>query len=170
MVSYKTVILKFSEKGEKSGWTYIEVPADIAERLMPGNKKSFRVKGKLDDFAIEGATLLPMGGGSFILALNAAIRKGIAKKEGAMLRVQLEADNRPYELDSELVACLEEDAEAKTYFYALPKSMQHYYSKWIESAKTTPTREKRLITCIAALARHMNYGEMIREQKANKPG
>ena len=48
MVSYSTTILKFDEQGEKTGWTYIVIPSAIAQKLKPGNKKSFRVKGKLD--------------------------------------------------------------------------------------------------------------------------
>ena len=52
MVTFKTIILKFGELGEKTGWTYISISIDIAQKLMPGNKKSFRVKGKLDEFKI----------------------------------------------------------------------------------------------------------------------
>src|SRR5690606_15011371 len=54
MVEFNTEILQFEEKGEKTGWTYIEVPAGIAGQLKPGMRKSFRVKGLLDGFAIEG--------------------------------------------------------------------------------------------------------------------
>src|ERR1700760_1419733 len=76
MVKFKTKILQFKERmGEKTGWSYIKVPAKIAQQLKPDNKKSFRVKGKLDDHPIGGMALIPMGGGGFILALKAAIRK-----------------------------------------------------------------------------------------------
>ena len=53
MVKFSTTILKFDKQGEKTGWTYITIPAKIAQQLNPGNKKSFRVKGRLDDFEIE---------------------------------------------------------------------------------------------------------------------
>ena len=39
MVHFITTILKFDKQGEKTGWTYIEIPADIAEQLKPNNKK-----------------------------------------------------------------------------------------------------------------------------------
>ena len=81
MVQFTTTIRQFDKQGEKTGWTYIEVPSDIAEKLMPGNRKGFRVKGKLDNFSIKGIALLPMGGGNFILTLNADLRRGIRKKE-----------------------------------------------------------------------------------------
>ena len=84
MVQFTTTIHRFEKQGEKTGWTYVEIPADLAGQLVPGNKKAFRVKGKLDNFSIKGVSLLPMGGGSFIMPLNAAMRKGIGKKAGAM--------------------------------------------------------------------------------------
>lgn len=37
-VRYTTIIQKFREKGEKSGWTYIDVPADVANRLKRVNE------------------------------------------------------------------------------------------------------------------------------------
>src|SRR5688500_7949439 len=89
MIRFTTTILQFGEMGEKTGWTYINIPSELSEKLKPGNKKSFRVKGKLDDYAIRGVALIPMGGGDFIMALNAEIRKGIKKRKGARLQVSL---------------------------------------------------------------------------------
>ncbi|HYJ64643.1 MAG TPA: DUF1905 domain-containing protein [Parafilimonas sp.] len=86
MVKFTTTILKFNEQGEKTGWTYIEIPADIAQQIKPNNKKSFRVKGKLDNYAIKSIALLPMGNGNFIMPLNAAMRKATGKRKGAMLK------------------------------------------------------------------------------------
>ena len=80
MVSFTTTIHKFAQQGEKTGWTYIEIPVDIAEKLQPGNRKGFRVKGKLDNHKISNIALIPMGGGKFILTLNAALRKATGKK------------------------------------------------------------------------------------------
>jgi hypothetical protein len=88
MVKFTTIILKFDKKGDKTGWTYIVIPANIALKLKPGNKKSFRVKGKLDSFLIAKTALLPMGKGEFILPLNTTIRKGIGKQAGAPLNIQ----------------------------------------------------------------------------------
>ncbi len=161
-VSYTIRILKFSKMGEKTGWTYIEVPADVAEKLFPGNKKSFRVKGCLDDYKIKGVALSPMGGGDFIMPLNAALRKGIGKREGAMLRVTLQRDTAELVVDPDLIECLKEEPEAFNYFSSMPKSHQNYFSKWIEAAKTPETKAKRIARTIHALSNKMNYAEMIR--------
>ena len=77
MIKFAATILKFDKQGEKSGWTYIIIPSEMAQQLYPQNKKSFRVKGKLDAYAIEGVALIPMGEGDFIMALNAGMRKSI---------------------------------------------------------------------------------------------
>jgi hypothetical protein len=165
VVQYNTVILKFKEKGEKTGWTYIEVPADVAQRLKKGNKKSFRVQGKLDQLAIKGVALLPMGEGSFIIPLNAALRKGIGKREGAMLKVQLAIDESPIVLNAELMTCLRDEPEALRFFNQLARSHQHYFSKWIESAKTDATKVKRIAQTVNAMVKGQSYGEMLRALK-----
>ena len=168
MVRFTTTILRFAEQGEKTGWTYIEVPADIARKLKPGNKKSFRVKGRLDDYPIARVALLPMGDGGFILPLNAEMRKGTGKRKGAKLTLTIEADDSQLILDGELLDCLADEPKALAYFQSLPQGHQNYFSKWIESAKTEETKANRIARSVNALARNMGYPEMLRAEKANK--
>ena len=165
MVQYTATIRRFEKQGEKTGWTYIEIPADIAQQLKPGNKKSFRVKGQLDNYKITGIALLPMGGGSYIMALNGVMRKGIGKRQGAMLKVQLAEDKKGYQVDADFVECLRDEPKALAAFEAMPKSFQNYYSKWIESAKTETTKTKRIALAVSSLAKGMNFPEMIRSQR-----
>jgi hypothetical protein len=167
-VKYKTIILKFGKKGEKTGWTYIDLPLDIAGKLKKGEKKSFRVKGKLDDFKIEGVATLPMGNGDFIIPINAQMRKGIKKKEGAILEVQLEVDKSEFKFNEDLMLCLEEETAGLKFFKTLSGSHQRYFSKWIDSAKTEETKAKRISMAVNALVRKMGYPEMLRESKNNK--
>lgn len=164
-IKFTALIKKFAEQGEKTGWTYFEIPVAIAQQIYPNQKKSFRVKGKLDAFEINGIALLPMGDGNFIMSLKADIRKKIRKIHGASLLVELELDTEEYQLDTDFVECLEEDMKAKKYFFSQPKSHQNYFSKWIESAKTNETKTKRIIKAIHALSRNMNYAEMLRDGK-----
>jgi len=168
-VSLTARLLKFAENGDKTGWTYIEVPSDLAQALLPGNKKIFRVKGAIDRHKIAGASLLPMGGGNFILPVNAPMRKGIGKKEGAMVEVQLQLDTKKYELNQELLDCLAEEPEAFEYFRSLAPSHQNYFSKWVDAAKTDATKVTRITRCIYGLQRKWDYGQMIRFYK-NKEG
>jgi len=168
MIRFTTTIQKFDKKGEKTGWTYIEISSAQAQKLKPGTKVSFRVKGKLDTVEIQKIALLPMGNGSFIMPLNATIRKGIGKKQGDKISVMLEADNRSLQLSRDLVQCLKDDPTALKFFNTLTKGHQQYFSKWIESAKTASTKTKRLVMAVTALAQGMGYPEMIRANKNQK--
>lgn len=165
MIEFNCTIKKFGEQGEKTGWTYIDIPENIASQLMPGNKKSFRVKGYLDNHQFDGFALIPMGGGSFILPLNASVRRIIGKVKGAIVKVKMEVDTRPVQLSHELMQCLEDEPVALAFFNKLPGSHQKYYSKWIESAKTDETKAKRIAQTVTACARGYHYGEMMRSLK-----
>lgn len=167
MVDYNTIILQFGEQGEKTGWTYIEIPADLAQEMKPGNKKSFRVRGWLDEYPIAGMALMPMGEGKFIMALKEEIRKATRKGRGAMLRVRLEFDTEfKIEMPEDLQECFEfERPEAFEFFNSLAKSHQGYFIKWINDAKTEQTRANRIANTINAAVRRMDYGMMLREQK-----
>lgn len=168
MISFNTIILKFGEKGEKTGWRYIEIPADIAQELKPGYKKSFTVKGFLDNHRIEQVSLLPMGEGNFIIPLNADTRKALQKTEGALVHVQLEEDTSEFEYPEDIMMCLNDDEDAFTFFNSLPGSHRKYFIKWIESAKTEATRVKRIAQMINGCAKGMRYNEMMRSLKSDK--
>jgi hypothetical protein len=164
MVSYNTLIHRFEEKGEKTGWSYIEVPQDIAEQINPGVRVSYRVKGKLDDHPLKGVSLLPMGSGNFLIPFNEKLRKGTGKSVGAMVSVSLELD-KPYELCHDLVECLADEAEAGEQFYKMPRSHQNYFSKWVEEAKTENTKARRIAQVIDAMYKRYDFGKMIRENR-----
>lgn len=107
-------------------------------------------------------SLIPMGGGLFILVLNADLRKAIGKKQGAMLQVQLTVDDSAFVFNPDFIECLHDDPAAETFFNSLTGSHQRYFSKWIDSAKTEPTKVKRIALAVNALSRKMGYPEMIR--------
>ena len=168
MVHFTTTILQFGKQGEKTGWHYIEIPAAIAQKIKPGNKKTFRVKGKLDDYQIRRIALLPVGEGSFIMALNAEIRKAIRKRKGASVQVKLEQDGTPPSPPADFIECLKDEPPAIKYFSGLAKSHQNYFCNWINSAKTEPTKAKRIAQSITALSRRQGFGEMLRSLKKEK--
>jgi hypothetical protein len=167
MVTFTTKILRFEKMGEKTGWSYIVISQRQAEQLNPGCKKSFRVKGSLDGHTISKTALLPMGEGTFILPMNAAIRKATGKKAGDSIKAQFEIDERPLTLSTEFIQCLKDEPRAYDFFKTLPKGHQNYFSKWIESAKTIQTKTKRITMAVIALSSGQGYSEMIRANKNN---
>ena len=165
MSPFTTIIQQFQENGEKTGWTYIDIPVDITNELQPGSRKSFRVKGSIDDHTFSGISLVPVGGGRYIMPLNASVRKAIGKRKGAMLNVRLETDNTPYEIPADIKECFDDEPEAKSFFDQLPKGHQRYFIQWIGSAKTDPTRTKRTAQAITALSKGQGFNEMIKSNK-----
>ncbi len=162
MTTFTTTIQKFEKKGEKSGWTYIEISAAHARKLKPDSKVSFRIKGSLDHFKFEKIAVLPMGDGNFIMPLNATVRKAIGKKEGDKVKVVMEADESKMIISPDLIACLKEDLDAMKFFKSLPGSHQLYFSNWIESAKTAPTKTRRIVTAMVAFSKKQGFSEMMR--------
>lgn len=167
MPTFTALLQRFGPKGEKTGWTYIEIPDDVSNTLRSGQKASFRVCGKLDAFAIRQVALVPMGedqdvSSAFIMAINATMRRGLRKEAGATVRVELNYDDSPLVLSADLMACLADDPDALDFFNSLAKGHQNYFSNWIESAKTEATKAKRITQAVMGLSQGMGYGEMIR--------
>lgn len=168
MIHFQTIIQKFDKQGEKTGWTFIPISAEQAESINPGVKTSYRVKGKLDAYCMDKTAILPMGDGSFILPLNATIRKRLGKAKGAEVSVQLQLDTASLEIDTDFMDCLRDEPAALQFFQSLAKGHRNYFSKWIQTAKTSPTKAKRIALAVNALARKMGFPEMLRAQKGEK--
>ncbi|MET4142206.1 YdeI/OmpD-associated family protein [Pedobacter sp. UYP1] len=169
MITFEAEIERFSKMGEKTGWTFVTIPKDVANQIKPDCRKSFRVKGLLDELHVTGMSFIPMGEGDFILALNSSIRKQLKKEEGAKLRMQLEEDKTfKIEMPEDLELCLLEERHFLENFLNLPKSHQNYYINWLNTAKTEPTRVKRLTQIVIAMDKKQNFSEMMRSYKNEK--
>ena len=96
MIRLTTILKRYDQQGEKTGWTYIEIPAVIAQKLKPANKKEFKVRGKLDNYALERISVMPVGEGNFIMAVNSEIRKAIKKSKGDSVKLAIEEDTSEF--------------------------------------------------------------------------
>ncbi|AWV99767.1 YdeI/OmpD-associated family protein [Arcticibacterium luteifluviistationis] len=168
MVVLELTLDKYGEQGEKTGWTFVKINKDISQSLKPNTKKSYRVKGLIDNLEIKQVALIPIGNGDFILPVNHTIRKEIDKAEGDKVLLKLEEDTSEFEFSSDLLACLEDEPLADSFYKTLSPSHQKYFSKWIESAKTIETKTTRITRCLFGLANQMDYGTMIRHFKGQK--
>lgn len=168
MIKFTAPLKQFDEQGEKTGWTYFAISAEIAQQIKPGFKRIFRVKGKLDNIKINNVSIMPMGDGSFIMPVNAAMRRSLGKCKGARITALLEADDAPVKMNEDFIACLQDEPAAIEYFNLLSGSHRNYFSKWIDSAKTETTKTKRIAMAVVALSRQMGFPEMLHEQKVKK--
>jgi hypothetical protein len=165
MFAFKGMIMKFSSKGEKTGWTYIDIPDDILTKLKRKDKKEFRIKGVIDDVKFDRMATYPVGDGRYIVALNAELRKQLGKKEGAMVSLKIELDASEALQSQELIACLNDDKVAKSQFDTLLLSQRNYFHQYVYSAKGATTKSTRIVNIINAMYKKQNFGEMIRSLK-----
>jgi Bacteriocin-protection, YdeI or OmpD-Associated/Domain of unknown function (DUF1905) len=128
-------------------------------------KKSYRVKGKIDNVSIRAGAILPMGEGNFIFAVNASLRNQLKRAEGGEVNVQFEEDDDIIKLSAELLQSINNEPQAAKYFNALPPSHKNQYSTWVKSAKSEQIIAKRIATVIKACSMQMSYGEMMRASK-----
>lgn len=168
MTKFTAILQKFAEQGEKTGWTYITIPAKIANKINPSVKKIYRVKGSIDELPVSMVALMPMGGGDFVMPINAAMRKGIGKRNGATVKLSLEVDHGKVLPPGELLECMADEPEALEHYNSLPQSHRNYFSKWINSAKTDATRAKRIALVMKTMIRKMDFGAMLREEREER--
>ena len=169
MITFEVLIEKFEDKGEKTGWTYIYIPESLALQIKVGTRTSDRVKGFFDNTPVSGLAMVPMGEGDYIVALKGELRRKLRKKAGDMLLVSLE-EHADFTIDmpADLEECLGDQPHLLDNFLKQPRSHQHYYFNWINSAKTDPTRAKRIAMTVNAMERGYDFGQMLREEKKNR--
>lgn len=167
MITLKAEIERFESFGDKTGWSYVFIPQDVAHQIKPDNRREVRVKGFIDDLAISGICMMPVKGDGFIIPLRKDIRKALRKEEGAEIFLQLEwhADFK-IEMPDDLEICLGQEDGILEHFLSMPKSHQNYFINWLNTAKTEPTRTKRLIMIVNAMFKNWDFGRMIRENKS----
>ncbi|SEL07406.1 YdeI/OmpD-associated family protein [Parapedobacter koreensis] len=171
MVEFQAEIIRSETQGAAMvGWAYIDVPQGIADRLKPGYRQVYRVRGEIDGHPFSGLSLMPKGAGDYILAINSGMRKVLEKGVGDTLSLRLEEDHEfVIEIPEDLEICLLDDAEDLLgRFMGLPKSHRNYFINHINGAKTEPTRTKRIAMTVEAMAMGLDFGAMIRLDKARR--
>lgn len=171
MVKFQAIILRSEDQGTAMvGWAYIDVPQAIAEQMKPGYRQVYRVRGEIDGQSFSGLALMPKGAGDYILAINGVMRKALKKGVGDILSLRLEEDREfVIEIPEDLEICLSDDeGDLLGRFRALSKSHRNYFLNHINGAKTEPTRAKRIAMTVEAMSLGLDFGAMIRLDKARR--
>ncbi|HEY9559178.1 MAG TPA: YdeI/OmpD-associated family protein [Anseongella sp.] len=169
MVQFSAEIERFEKNGEKTGWFYIVVPEATARKIKADNRQFFRVRGTINGREFAGLGLIPTGDGGFILAVNAGIRKTLEAGLGDMLQLSVEEDT-DFEITTpaDLEICLADDPRLLENFMKFNKANRNYFINWINGAKTEPTRTRRIAMTVEAMELELDFGAMIRRDKARR--
>ncbi len=163
MITHKAEIERFESNGEKTGWSYIFIPQDVADQIKGGNRREIRVRGHIDNVAVQGMCLMPVKFEGFILPIKKSLRKELRKESGASVLVSLEFDvDFKIEIPDDLEVCLSDEDDLLERFFTMPKSHQNYFINWLNTAKTEATRTKRLVMIVNAMYHRLDFGAMIR--------
>lgn len=169
MITHQAEIERFETNGEKTGWSYVFIPQDVADQIKPNNRREIRVRGRIDQVPVQGMCLMPVKYDGFILPLKKSLRRDLRKEAGASVVVNLEHDvDFKIEMPDDLEVCLADEEELLERFLGMPKSHQNYFINWLNTAKTEPTRTKRLVMIVNAMFNQLDFGAMIREARVKE--
>lgn len=167
MVYLKVEIERFEINGEKTGWSYVFIPQEIADQIKPNERRGFRVRGLIDGLTVNGMSVMPVKESGFILPLNKPLRKSLRKEAGAVVELRLEFDaDFKIEMPEDLEVCLVQEEGLLEHFLSMPKSHQNYFINWLNTAKTEVTRTKRIVMIVGAMYNRQDFGAMIRVNKS----
>ncbi|MEJ5995312.1 YdeI/OmpD-associated family protein [Pedobacter sp. Du54] len=163
MITLQAEIERFETNGEKTGWSYVFIPQETAEQIKADNRREVRVRGFIDQISVSGMCMMPVKFDGFILPLKKSLRKALRKECGASVVLNLEFDvDFKIEIPDDLEVCLADEEELLERFLSMPKSHQNYFINWLNTAKTEPTRTKRLVMIVNAMFNRLDFGGMIR--------
>ncbi len=152
----------------KFAWHFVEFPHDVAELF--GKRGEVRVKTVINGVAADRA-LMPTKSGYHILVFGSDLRKkaGI-KKPGDPVHVELWLDPDPDRIDvpKELTETLDFMPEMKAAWDKLTPGMKRNMCYWVGSAKTAPTRAKRIAELLEKL--ESGYFLLSQEERTKRAG
>jgi hypothetical protein len=122
--------------------TFLRVPPDVVADLGTRKRPPVRV-------TVGGRTFrstIAVYGDDFFLPLNAANRKAAGVVAGDPVDVTIELDEEPrvVEVPEDLAVALAADTSAAAAFEGLSYSHRREYVEWIDEAKRTETRARRI--------------------------
>jgi Bacteriocin-protection, YdeI or OmpD-Associated/Domain of unknown function (DUF1905) len=126
----------------------VDIPGDVStaiRKAAEGDPQHVPVHGWIEGLAFK-STLVPRGGGSYRLHVHSRIWRKLRIDAGAAVEVTLLIDTEPREavLPPDLAAALAGTPRALATFHALTVALRRQVIQYVDNAKQSRTREKRL--------------------------
>lgn len=136
MIRFETILVP-GDRAPYVSWTFVEVPADIAEGLRGP------VRGTLAGTPFRGTASRSRGVLRIPVPKELQEEAGVSRGDRVSVSLEPDPDPRPIEVPAELQAVLDADAELAAAFEALPPSHRRAWSAHVGEAKRPETRERR---------------------------
>ncbi|HZJ09630.1 MAG TPA: YdeI/OmpD-associated family protein [Trueperaceae bacterium] len=132
-------------------WTYLDVPAGVSSEF--GIAGQVAVAATVNGEPLR-STLMASGAGGHYLVVPRALREKLGVTSGDEVQVELELDTAPrtVEIPADFDKALAADAAAAEAFASLAPSRRKEYVAWVEDAKRSETRERRIVKAVDMIA------------------
>ena len=132
----------------------VDVPLEVSRSLDAG-KGHIPVQGTVERVPLR-TTLVPAGNGRHRLAIHGDIYRKLRIDAGAVVEISIELDEESREpvLPPSLVAALKFSPAAATEFRAMTTALRRQIVRYLTSAKSIETVERRIAKFVARLERH----------------
>jgi hypothetical protein len=129
--------------GPGGAWSRINVPVEATAPW--GTKARLAVRGTLNGFAYR-SSIFPNGDGTFHMMFSKAMQAGARAGPGDPVRVVMERDDAPREVETppDLVEALDANEAAAGTWSRFSVSTRQEYVEWLLGAKAEATRARRL--------------------------
>lgn len=149
---FKVKLIKDDEIG---GWTKFDIPFDVEKTF--GQKGYVKVKGTIDNHPFNNIKLMPVGDGTYCMAVKEELRKAIGKGNDDTVSIVMELDQNELTIPTDLSKALDKNKKAKDFFNSLTESNKNYYVNWVTTAKKEETRQSRVEKTIEKLAAGLKF-------------
>ena len=144
--------IQFNVTLESGGRGGIFFTLPLKESAKFGVRGRVPVKGTINGYAFR-SSIFPIGDGTHYMAVNKTVREGAKVAAGDRVKIVMETDAAPRTVDipPDLNRELSKSIAARVRFDKLSYTQRKEYVQWIESAKRSETRTRRLKQVIARL-------------------
>jgi hypothetical protein len=148
--SRATFTARLEPSGEDGARTLLRIPPDVQRDL--GARARVAVRGTINGYGFR-SSIFP-DGDARILIVNRAVQQGAGAVSGDTVRVVLESASEPrtVTIPADLARAFARLPPALTNFERLSYSHRKAYVEWIEEAKRTETRRRRIEKAIEMLS------------------
>jgi hypothetical protein len=151
---FKVKLVKDAEVG---GWTKFDIPFNVEKEF--GQKGYVKVKGTIDKQPFNNIKLMPIGDGTYCMAVKEELRKTIDKGNGEVVTIVMELDKDELSIPDDLSLALSNNKKAQEFFNSLSESNKNYYVNWVTTAKKDETRQSRIEKTIKRLFAGLKFGD-----------
>lgn len=140
------------------GWTYFDIPETVSKKFK--KKGRILVTGFVDNESFR-TSILPKGDGTHYLFVSQPLLKKTGKTAGDFVKIKLAEDIEPrtVEVPADIIEAFSVSQKAITTFTKFSYSHKKELTEWINEAKKTETRERRIIKAIVMLENYIKPGK-----------